>query len=139
MYLFDTDAISQVIKKSPSLPFIKRLASIDIENQFTTTITVGELVYGAYKSNRPEYFLEKLEKLVWPNIRILPFDEGSAKIYGRLRADMERKGTPLIEPDLRIASIAMHHGLIVITGNIKHFSKVPSLKVEDWVHGKKED
>ena len=51
---------------------------------------------------------------------------------------MERKGTPLIEPDLRIASIAMHHGLIVITGNTKHFLKVPRLKVEDWVHGKNE-
>jgi len=138
MYLFDTDTISQVIKRSPSLSFIRRLASTDIENQFTTTITVGELVYGAFKSNRPEFFLEKLERLVWPNIRILPFDEGSAKVYGKLRAEMERKGTPLIEPDLRIASIAIHHGLIVITGNTKHFSKIAGLKAEDWIHGNKE-
>lgn len=138
MYLFDTDAVSQVIKRSPSIPFIRKLASTDIEQQFTTTITVGELVYGAFKSNRPEFFIEKLEKLVWPNIQILPFDEGSAKVYGKLRADMQRKGTPLIEADLRIASIAMHYGLIVITGNTKHFSKVPGLKVEDWIHGKKE-
>lgn len=139
MYLFDTDAISQVIKMSPSLPFIKRPASIDIENQFAKTITVGELVYGANKSNKPENFLEKLERLVWPNIRILPFDEGSAKIYGRLRADMERRDTTLIGPDLRIASIAIHRGLIVVTGNTKHFFKIPDLKVEDWIHGKKED
>ena len=138
MYLFDTDAISQVIKKSPSISFIRKLASVDPEKQFTTTITVGELVYGAYKSNRPEYFIEKLEKLVWPNIQILPFDESSAKVYGKLRAGMERKGTPLTEPDLRIASIAMHHGLIVITGNARHFSKVPGLKVEDWIHEKNE-
>ena len=138
MYLFDTDAISQVIKRSPSIPLIRKLASTDIEKQFTTTITVGELVCGAFKSNRPEFFIEKLEKLVWPNIHILPFDEGSAKVCGKLRADMERKGTPLTEPDLRIASIAMHHGLIVITGNTKHFAKVPGLKVEDWIHGKNE-
>jgi tRNA(fMet)-specific endonuclease VapC len=136
MYLFDTDAISQVIKRSPSLPFIKKLAFTDIEKQFTTTITVGELVYGAYKSNRPEFFIQKLEELVWSNIQILPFDEGSAKVYGKLKADMESKGTPLTEPDLRIASIAMYHGLIVITGNTKHFSKVPGLEVEDWIHGK---
>ena len=83
---------------------------------------------------RPEFFIEKLERLVWPNIRILSFDESSAKVYGRLRADMERKGTPLTEPDLRIASIAMHHGLSVITGNSKHFSRVPGLEVEDWIH-----
>jgi len=138
MYLFDTDAVSQVIKKNPSLALIRRLASTDVEKQFTTTITVGELVYGAFKSNRPEFFIEKLERLVWPNIQILPFDEGSAKVYGRLRADLERKGTPLTEPDLRIASIAMHRGLVVITGNTKHFSKIPGLKVEDWIHGKDE-
>jgi tRNA(fMet)-specific endonuclease VapC len=71
--------------------------------------------------------------LVWPNINILPFDEGSAEVYGRLRADLEKNGTPLNEPDLRIASIAMHHGLIVITGYVKHFSKVPGLGVENWI------
>ena len=132
MYLFDTDALSQILKKNPPVSFIRKLASIDPELQFTTTITVGELVYGAYKSDRPEYFIEKLEKLVWPNIQILSFDEGSAKVYGKLRADMERKGTSLMEPDLRIASIALYYRLVLITGNIRHFSKVPGLIVEDW-------
>jgi tRNA(fMet)-specific endonuclease VapC len=134
MCLFDTDALSQVIKKSPSISFIRKLASTDPEDQFTTAITVGELVYGANKSDRPEYFIEKLEELVWPNIQVLPFDEGSAKVYGRLRAEMEKKGTPLPEPDLRIASIALHHALTVVTGNVKHFSKIEGLFVEDWIH-----
>ena len=135
MYLFDTDVISQIIKKNPSITFIKRLASVLPEQQFTTTITVGEMVYGAYKSNRPLYFIEKLDKIVWPNIHILPFDEGAAKVYGRLRAEMEKKGVSLGEPDMRIASIAMHNGLIVVTGNTRHFSKVHGLKVEDWIKG----
>ena len=95
---------------------------------------MGELVYGAFKSGRPEFFLEKLEKLVWPNVRLLSFDEGSAKVYGRLKADMEKKGMPLTEPDLRIASIAVHYDLIVITGNARHFLRIPGLKVEDWIH-----
>jgi predicted nucleic acid-binding protein len=50
-----------------------------------------------------------------------------------LRADLEKKGTPLTEPDLRIASIAIDQGLIVITGNLKHFSKVPGLGAENWI------
>lgn len=133
MYLFDTDALSQIIKKNPPMPFIRKLASIEPGQQFTTSITVGDLVYGAHKSGRPEYFIEKLEKLVWPNIHILPFDEGAANIYGKLRADLEKKGSPLTEPDLRIASIAIQYGLIVITGNLKHFSKVPGLGVENWI------
>lgn len=133
MVLFDTDALSQIIKKSPSLAFIRRLAALDPEQQFTTSITVGELVYGAHKSGRPEYFLEKLDKMVWPNIHILAFDEGAGKVYGRLRAGLEKKGISLAEPDLRIASIALYHGLMIITGNLRHFSRVPGLQVEDWI------
>lgn len=136
MYLFDTDALSQIIKKSPSIIFVRKLASVDPEKQFTTTITVGEMVYGAYKSSRPEYFIDKLEDLVWQNVQILPFDEGSAKVYGRLRAEIEKKGISLSEPDLRIASIAVHYGMTLITGNTKHFSKVQELMVEDWINEK---
>lgn len=135
MYLFDTDAISQIIKKNPSIKFIRRLASVLPEQQFTTVITVGEMVYGAYKSNRALYFIEKLDKIIWPNIHILSFDEGAAKVYGRLRAEMEKKGITLGEPDMRIAAIAIHHGLIVVTGNTRHFSRIPELKLENWIDG----
>jgi predicted nucleic acid-binding protein len=134
MYLFDTDAVSQIIKKSPSISFIRKLASVDPDSQFTTTITVGELVYGAHKSGRPEYFIEKLDELVWPNIQVLAFDESSAKIFGKLKAEMEKNRTPLTEPDLRIASIALCHGLTVITGNTRHFSRIPGITVENWIN-----
>jgi tRNA(fMet)-specific endonuclease VapC len=133
MYLFDTDSISQIIRQQPNLSFIKRLASISPDDQFTTTITVGEMVYGAYKSSRPSYFLEKLDRLVWPNINILSFDEAAAKTYGKVKAEMEKKGTVLSEPDMRISAIALHHNLTVVTGNTRHFSRVPGLKVENWL------
>ena len=135
MYLFDTDVLSGIIKKNPSLALIRRLASLEPSQQFTTAITVGELVYGAYKSDRPEYFLKKLENLVWPNIQILPFDQKAAGVHGKLRAELEKKGASLSEPDLRIASIARFHGLTLITGNLKHFSRVPGLEVENWIDG----
>jgi len=133
MYLFDTDSISQIIRQQPNLSFIKRLASISPDDQFTTTITVGEMVYGAYTSSRPSYFLEKLDRLVWPNINILSFDEAAAKTYGKVKAEMEKKGTVLSEPDMRISAIALHHNLTVVTGNTRHFSRVPGLKVENWL------
>ena len=133
MYLFDTDAISQIIKRRPSLSFIKRLASVSPADQFTTTITVGELVYGAYKSSRPSYFLEKLDRMLWPNINILSFDEDAAKIYGKTRAEMERKGIALSEPDMRISAIALRDNLTVVTGNTRHFSRVQGLRVENWL------
>ncbi|MBI5026642.1 MAG: type II toxin-antitoxin system VapC family toxin [Nitrospirae bacterium] len=133
MFLFDTDVLSNILRKNPSSDLLLRLSQLTPEEQFTTTITVGELVYGAYKSNRPEYFLEKLDRFVWPNVNILPFDDESAYKYGKLRAEMEKKGRVVMEPDLRIASIALASGLTLVTGNIKHFLKIPGLKVENWI------
>ncbi len=51
----------------------------------------GEMVYGACKSSRPDYFMEKLENIIMPNIGILSFDEGAAKVYEKLRAGLEKK------------------------------------------------
>jgi len=133
MYLFDTDALSQIIRKSPSISFIKKLALVAPRQQFTTAITVGEMVYGAHKSDRPAHFLSKLNDLVWPNIQILPFGKESAEIYGKIRAELEKKGTPLTEPDMRIASIALCHKLVLVTGNVKHFSRISGLTIENWL------
>ncbi len=133
MYLFDTDTLSHVLKPARSSPLISRLAAIPPEHQFSTCITVGEMVYGAHKSNRAEVLLQQLEERLWPNLRILPFDRRAAEIYGRLRADLERAGIPLAEPDLRIAAIALQHDLTLVTGNTRHFSRVPSLRVENWI------
>jgi predicted nucleic acid-binding protein len=132
-YLFDTDALSNPLKKNPSLAFLRRLAAVRPEDQFTSTITVGEMVYGAYKSSRPDYFLQRLDSEVWPNVRILPFDLDAALVYGRVRRELESQGTPVAEPDLRIASIALARGLTLITGNVRHFAHVPGLSIENWL------
>ena len=133
MFIFDTDVISNVLKKNPSPSLLRRVAGLAPEEQFTTSITIGELVFGAFRSQRPQYFLDKLKELVIPNIQILSFDEASAYIYGKLRADLEAQGQTIAEPDLRIASIALNHDLILVTGNTKHFSRIPDLKIEDWI------
>jgi predicted nucleic acid-binding protein len=132
-FLFDTDILSNVLKKNPSLILLRRLATVPADQEFTSAITVGEMVYGAYKSNRPDYFLEKLNRLLWPNLQVVSFDETSARTYGRLRANLEKSGVVLTEPDLRIASIALTHNFTLVTGNTQHFSKVPGLKAENWL------
>lgn len=133
MYLFDTDTLSQVVRRAPPAGLLSRLAGIPVDQQFTSAITVGEMVYGAYRSQRREYLLRQLEERLWPNIRILPFNRRAAETYGRLRAELEQAGTPLSEPDLRIAAIALTHDLTVVTGNVRHFSRVPGLRVESWL------
>ena len=64
---------------------------------------------------------------------VLPFDTLAARTFGALKASLERKGTPLAEPDLRIASIALARGLILVTRNTRHFQRVPGLTVENWI------
>ena len=133
MFLFDTDTLSEVLKRNPSPDLMARLATMPAEFQFTTSITVGELAYGAYRSSQTEYLLQQFEEIVWPMVQILPFDRASGEIYGNLRADLERAGTPLAEPDLRIAAIALTNNLTVVTGNVRHFSRVRGLRVENWI------
>ena len=133
MFLFDTDALSQVLRRDPSPSILVRMAAVPREEQFTTAITVGEMVYGAERSSRREYLLRQFEERLWPNLGILPFDQAAAETYGRIRAEVERAGTPLAEPDLRIGAIALTRDLTVVTGNTRHFSRIPSLRVENWM------
>lgn len=133
MYLFDTDILSQVLKRTPSPTLLARLAAVPAEQQFTSAITAGEMVYGAYRSDRPDHFLRQLQERLWPNIRVVPFNRAAAETYGRLRAQLEEAGTPLAEPDLRIAAIALTRELTMVTGNVRHFSRVPALQIENWL------
>lgn len=132
MYLFDTDVLSNLMKRSPSHDLLKRVGSVPAGNQFTTSITLGELIYGARKRGSRN-LLEKIEERVAVKLPILPFDAEAARRYGEVRADLERQGTPIGDADVRIAAIALVRRLIVVTGNVRHFRKVPHLIVENWL------
>lgn len=103
--------------------------------QFTNAINTAEIHYGAARSEHREEILKAFEEKVFSGLTILPFDGESAKVYGALKAGLERKGTVRSEPDLRIAAIAIQHRLILVTGNVRHFEAVPGLRVEDWING----
>ena len=133
MYLFDTDTLSNLLAKHSSARLLERLREIPAAMQFTSSITVGEIYYGLHKSNQPDYYRERLERLVWPHVQIVPFDRMAAEIYGELRAELERKGERLSDPDLMIAAISLSRNLVVVTGNVKHFGRIENLKVENWL------
>ncbi len=134
MYLLDTDILSNLMKRSPSTILIAKLASIPVNQQLTSSITLGELVYGARRlPARTEVLMERLETTLLPNLPVLPFDATAARHYGEVRAELERRGIPLGDADLRIAAIALTHSLIVVTGNVRHFQRVPGLVVENWL------
>lgn len=133
-YLLDTDIISNLMRREPSPVLIRRLALVPPRDQCTTSITLGELVYGAQRSpERSTVLLERIDTLIPQQLPVLPFDESAAHRFGSLRAELERAGKAIGEADMRIASIALAHGLTVITANVRHFQRVAGLDVEDWL------
>jgi predicted nucleic acid-binding protein len=132
VYCFDTDVLSAVLRKEPPLRLIRRLAQVPADEQFITSITLGELLYGASKRGSLD-LAQRVRVLVLRAAAVLPFDAAAAEIYGPLRSSLEAMGRRLDEPDLRIASIALSRRLTLVTGNVRHFSRVPDLRVENWL------
>jgi predicted nucleic acid-binding protein len=135
MYLFDTDVLSQVAKKRRPEALMSRLARTPLASQFTSAVNVADIYYGIFRTEGRESLLRFFEDHVFPRLTVLPFDRESALGYGRLKAELERKGRPRFEPDLQIAAIALRHRLTVVTGNVRHFAGIPGLKVENWLVG----
>ena len=133
MFLFDTDTITNIVKPQPSLNLLQRLEKISKSQQFVSTITISEIVYGAEKSQRPDFHLNNLETILLPAVNIISFDTKAAYICGRIRAELEKRGTPLDLADLEIASIAIANNLILVTNNVRHFARVPLLQYENWL------
>lgn len=132
MFCLDTDVLSAVVKRDPPLHLIRRLARTPPTEQCTTAITLGELVYGvARRGSSP--LAERVQDLIESAGTVLPFDEAAARHYGDLRASLERDGRRLAEPDLRIAAIALSRDATLITANVRHFARVPGLRVENWL------
>jgi len=132
VFCFDTDVISAAMRPAPPMHLVRRLARTPIEEQCTTAITVGEILYGAARAGRPG-LVELLRTLVTSAQPVIAFDEQAAEAYGPLRAELERLGRRLDGPDLRIASIALSRDLTLVTGNVSHFERVPGLRIENWL------
>lgn len=133
MYLFDTDSISNLLKKKPSEKFVENISRIDKSDQYISTITVGELVYGAFKSNNTQFYLDYLTNILLPAVNVLGFDVSAAFIYGKIRSELNADGIIISDANMQIASIAISNNLVLITGNTKHFMHISNLQIENWL------
>ena len=133
MFLFDTDTIANIVKSRPSTNLLKRLEKTSKNQQYISTISISEIIYGAEKSQRPDFHLNNLETILLPAVNIVGFDTKAAYVCGRIRAELEKRGTPLDLADLEIASIAIANNLILVTNNVRHFERVPLLQCENWL------
>ena len=128
-FLFDTDAISELLRPRPSVAYLNWLMTIPREEQFTSAVVIGELYKGAYRSRNRDCHLTNIEQRVLPAVTVLPYDTDAAKVFGRIRSRLERKGTVLPDADLQIAATAVCCNLELVTGNLRHFNRIPDLKL----------
>jgi tRNA(fMet)-specific endonuclease VapC len=128
--MLDTNICIYIIRKKPE-EVIERLMQIRVSELAISSITLSELEYGAAKSSRPEQNKVALAEFLAP-LEILSYDDMAAQQYGGIRAYLECEGTPIGPMDMLIAAHALSTNCTLVTNNISEFSRVPSLRIEDW-------
>jgi len=127
-YLLDTNVISPMLR-DPRGDMALRVAGL-ADRPSTSIIVVAELRFAIAKGGS-QRFATQLESVL-RGIEILPFDQTADQCYGRLRADLERSGRLIGPNDLLIAAQCLAGDLTLVTDNIRGFSRVPGLKLENW-------
>ncbi len=129
MFLIDTDIIIYSLKNNENV--IQNFKSYSQEPKAVSIITIGELLYGAYKSQRKIENLGKVHRIA----DIFPVIEISMTIidtFAHLKAELTTKGIVVDEFDLLIGATALSMNYSVVTNNEKHFNKIPDLKTINW-------
>jgi len=130
-YLLDTNICIYLIKHSPTAVF-KRFQKLRVGEVGISAITFCELQFGVANSSKPEKNQLALMEFLAP-LEILDFPSAAGVVYGEVRAQLRRKGTPIGNFDLLIGAHAVHAGLTLVTNNTKEFKRIPNLKLENWV------
>ncbi len=129
-YLLDTNIISELVR-NPQGIIRDRIVVVGEDAICTSIIVSSELHFGVDKKGSIR--LRNQLEAILSTIVIIPFEEPADRQYAALRIVLEKAGTPIGPNDMLIASQAMSHGLTLVTANIREFSQVQGLAVENWL------
>ena len=132
--MLDTNICIAIIKRKPP-QVLQRFAAFKVGEIGISWVTLAELEFGVAKSQHIEKNQTALEEFVLP-LEIANFDRNVARVYGRIRAALERKGTPVGPLDMMIGAHALSLGATLVTNNSKEFSRIKGLTVVDWLDGR---
>ena len=128
-FMLDTNIAIYIIKNRP-------VELVDVFNKNAgalciSTITLAELNHGVEKSSQPERNRRNVDDFV-SRLEVLSYDDTAASHYGEIRADLEKKGSPIGVNDLHIAGHARSQALVLVTNNTGEFRRVEGLRIENW-------
>lgn len=129
--MLDTNICIAIIKRKPP-QVLKRFTAYKVGEIGISWVTLAELEFGVAKSRHVEKNQAALEEFVLP-LEIANFDREAARVYGRVRAALEEKGTPIGSLDVMIGAHALVLGATLATNNTKEFSRIKGLTVVDWL------
>lgn len=130
--MLDTNICIYIIKNKPQ-SVKENFQEFSIGELCISTITVSELMYGAFKSEHTEKNLKAIESFLMP-FEIVDYDYIASIEYGKIRAYLEKKGKVIVNMDMQIAGHALALDLILVTNNTKEFERVLDLKLDNWVN-----
>ena len=128
-YLLDTNIVTYTIKNRPGE--VRAQFMLHEGRMAISSVTLGELVFGAERSSQPQKNLNDVESLV-ARLEVLPFDDLAAYHFGQIRADLYDRGRPIGPYDMMIAGHARSRGLILVSNNLAEFERVQGLRIENW-------
>ncbi len=128
-YLLDTNIVIYTMKNRPQQ--VRRYFKAQQGRIGISSVTLGELVFGAEHSQQVERNLADIEALT-ARLEVLPFDEAAAYHFGQIRAELFRMGRPIGPYDMMIAGHARAYGLKLVTNNVNEFERVQGLIIETW-------
>ena len=131
MYLLDTNILIDILRR-PNSPALRHLIRLEPQEVAISTISLAELEYGVHKSSDPARNAQRLIEACTP-LTVLPFDNEAAEMYGKVRAQLETKGTPIGPMDTLIAAHALALNATLVTNNAREFKRVKNLRVENWL------
>ena len=128
-YMLYTNSVIYAIKRRP--PTVREAFKRHDGQMSISSVTWGELVYGAEKSAHTEKNQADIEGLA-SRLEVLPFEQQAAAHFGQIRAELYQIGKPIGPYDMMIAGHARSQGLILVTNNVREFERVPGLRIENW-------
>jgi tRNA(fMet)-specific endonuclease VapC len=129
--MLDTNTCIAIIKgKAPHV--VKRFNAYKVGDIGISWVTLAELEFGVAKSQYQEKNQAALDEFVLP-LEIAYFDRDAARVYGRVRAMLEKKGTPIGALDMMIGAHALAQGVTLATNNTREFSRIKGLAITDWL------
>lgn len=131
-YLLDTNFLSELLRKHPSEVVLRRLRKVPQAELFVSAVSVMELRFGAARHPRGEDLWARIRAQLLVHLKILGIGAEEAIKAGEILAELEASGKPIGVEDVLIGATALVSDLTVATRNIRHFSLIPGLRVEDW-------